>query len=165
MERHNPGRRRTADHLYASALSLARTGETFDRLRGLQGVEGEALLLVLEASRADGRSGVTESEPITPGRLGRELRLPSASVTALVDRLERGGHLRRVRDTGDRRKVLLLPTEEAERAHTTYWGGLDERIVEVMERFSPEELSIVDRFLRGATAVTEGYRAEREGHP
>ena len=42
---------------------------------------------------------------------------------------------------------------------------LDERIVEVMERFSPEELSIVDRFLRGATAVTEGYRAEREEHP
>ena len=46
-------------------------------------------------------------DPITPGRLGEQLNLSSGSVTALIDRLERAGHIRRDRDTVDRRKVLL----------------------------------------------------------
>jgi hypothetical protein len=44
---------------------------------------------------------------MTPGRLGEELNLTSPSVTALLDRLERHGHLRRVRDQRDRRRVTL----------------------------------------------------------
>ncbi|MEU4084831.1 MarR family winged helix-turn-helix transcriptional regulator [Streptomyces aureus] len=45
--------------------------------------------------------------PLTPGRLGRYLGLTSGSVTACLDRLEKAGHIRRVRDKADRRVVQL----------------------------------------------------------
>ena len=42
-----------------------------------------------------------------PAGSANTLNLSSGSVTALIDRLERAGHIRRDRDTADRRKVLL----------------------------------------------------------
>src|SRR5947208_1662327 len=58
------------------------------------------------------RLGQERGEPITAGRLGDELALTSGAVTALVDRLERSGNLRRLRDQGDRRRVILENTPE-----------------------------------------------------
>ncbi|WP_371645830.1 MULTISPECIES: MarR family transcriptional regulator [unclassified Streptomyces] len=46
-------------------------------------------------------------ETVTPGRFGEALKLNSAGTTALPDRLERLGLVRRRRDDRDRRRVLL----------------------------------------------------------
>jgi DNA-binding MarR family transcriptional regulator len=150
MSRHNPDNQRLAEQLFATSVALAQLGEDFDRLHGLQGAEGEALLLALNAST-----------PITPGQLGKALRLPSASVTAVIDRLERTGHLRRVRDTNDRRRVLLVPSAAARRARDAYWGGLNEQVVAAMKAFSGDELAAIDRFLQRVATLAVDYRAER----
>src|SRR3954453_5669585 len=52
---------------------------------------------------------------ITAGELAREARLTPGAVTAVVDRLEKAGLMRRVRDESDRRRVLLELTEENNR--------------------------------------------------
>ncbi|PRX99551.1 MarR family winged helix-turn-helix transcriptional regulator [Allonocardiopsis opalescens] len=160
MSRHKPEHQRLSEQLFDAALALARLGEDFDRLHGLQGAEGEALLLVLDASRDGGPDDGGGAAPMTPGRLGSALRLPSASVTALVDRLERAGHVRRVRDTGDRRRVLLVPSPAARRARDAYWGGLNERIVAAMDEFGDDELAAVERFLRRVAGLASDHRAE-----
>src|ERR1700737_4986513 len=49
--------------------------------------------------------------PRTAGQLAGATGLTSAATTTLLDRLERRGLLRRVRDTTDRRKVLVEMTE------------------------------------------------------
>jgi DNA-binding MarR family transcriptional regulator len=56
-----------------------------------------------------------ERGEVTPTALGVELGLTSGSVTALVDRLERAGHVARVADPGDRRRraVALTPAARA----------------------------------------------------
>ena len=66
---------------------------------------------------------------MTPGRLDEELNLTSPSITALVDRLESHGHLRRVRDQHDRRRVspevepraLALGAELSGRSTPSCW--------------------------------------------
>ncbi|MFD0560137.1 MarR family protein [Stackebrandtia endophytica] len=151
----NPAaRQQVAEQLFSAAISLAQLGDHFDAIRGLQGVEGEALLLVINtARRSDGAL-------MTPGELGRQLRLPSASVTALIDRLEQAGHLHRVRDTVDRRRVLLKPSRRAERTHNDYWHPLNDRVVDSMASLTDDELATIDRFLRQVSAVAREYRDE-----
>ena len=45
--------------------------------------------------------------PLTAGEIATHLGLSSGAVTALVDRLERGGWVRRERDPVDRRRVIV----------------------------------------------------------
>jgi DNA-binding MarR family transcriptional regulator len=64
----------------------------------------ETDLDALEHIEADG--------PLTQRELGERLSLTSGAVTMLVDRLERGGWLRRRPHPTDRRAVLLELTEQ-----------------------------------------------------
>jgi DNA-binding MarR family transcriptional regulator len=48
--------------------------------------------------------------PLTVGELGERLRLDSGTLTPLLKRLEKAGHVVRRRDTGDERRVLVEPT-------------------------------------------------------
>lgn len=56
---------------------------------------------------------VSEGEAVTPGKLGQRLALSSAATTALVDRMEAAGHIRRRRSEHDRRQVIIEPTPSA----------------------------------------------------
>ncbi|MFF0542471.1 MarR family winged helix-turn-helix transcriptional regulator [Nocardia thailandica] len=47
--------------------------------------------------------------PMTPGELGARTGLTTGPATRLVDRLEQAGYVRRVPDSGDRRKVIVEP--------------------------------------------------------
>jgi MarR family transcriptional regulator, organic hydroperoxide resistance regulator len=51
-------------------------------------------------------------EPMTVGELGRRLRLDTGTLTPLLKRLERAGHVRRSRDEHDERRVLVAVTEQ-----------------------------------------------------
>lgn len=51
------------------------------------------------------------SGPLTIGMLAREMNLAQATVTSIIDRLERKGLVRRERSHTDKRKVLACPTE------------------------------------------------------
>ncbi|WP_262282601.1 MarR family winged helix-turn-helix transcriptional regulator [Micromonospora sp. MA102] len=114
-------------------------GHAFAGLHGLNATDLHALIAVMDAELL--------GDPITPGRLGEALHLSSGSVTALVDRLERGGHIRRDRDTADRRKVLLHYADRGATLARSFFGPLGRRTDEVMDRFSDDELAVVHRFL------------------
>jgi DNA-binding MarR family transcriptional regulator len=87
--------------------------------------------------------------PLTPGRLAELTGLTSGTVTGVVDRLEKAGFVRRDRDAGDRRKVIVRRDEQAfsERLAPQY-ADYDRYTRELLARRSPEEQRVIADFLR-----------------
>ncbi|WP_229400096.1 MarR family winged helix-turn-helix transcriptional regulator [Micromonospora okii] len=125
-------------------------GHAFAGLHGLNATDLHALIAVMDAELA--------GAPITPGRLGEQLGLSSGSVTALVDRLERAGHIRRDRDTGDRRKVFLRYADRGAALAVEFFQPLGRRTDRVVADFSDEELETVHRFLAAMTTAMREHR-------
>ncbi|MEU7556024.1 MarR family transcriptional regulator [Streptomyces sp. NPDC044571] len=98
-----------------------------------------ALICLLDAARA--------GEPATPGLLGARLGLNSAGTTAVIDRLERLGHIARLPDEQDRRRVLLGVEPQAVRLGWEFFGPLIEGVLDVLHGFTPTERETVRRFL------------------
>jgi DNA-binding MarR family transcriptional regulator len=88
--------------------------------------------------------------PLTAGELGERAGLAPASVTGLVDRLERKGMARRIKDPSDGRRVLI----ELERARLMELAPLFDDLVREMQElageFSVEQLRVIVRFLEEA---------------
>jgi DNA-binding MarR family transcriptional regulator len=135
--------------LRAVAVSLNVSGARFAEGNGLHPTDLRAIIGLLDAERA----GI----PATPGWLGENLRLNSASVTALVDRLERLGHVRRERDAADRRRVLLSVTPHAKELGWAFFGPLMTRMLEAMRGYRDDELALVQRFLGDMGAVVAAH--------
>jgi DNA-binding MarR family transcriptional regulator len=127
------------------SVELDAVGQRFAGLHGLGRTDVRALVAIMDARR--GGSGMTA------GALGSAVELSSASVTALLDRLERAGHLRRVRDPEDRRRVVLEISEAAMAAGAAFFGGLQRDLVAAMASYTDEELAVVRRFLTEMTQV------------
>ncbi|AUG80843.1 MarR family transcriptional regulator [Kitasatospora sp. MMS16-BH015] len=111
----------------------------FAQANGLHPTDLRALICLLDADRA--------GTAATPGYLGGQLGLNSAGTTALVDRLERLGHVRRERDTADRRRVLLSVTPEAVALGESFFGPVIRGLIDQAAAYSPAELAVVHRFL------------------
>jgi DNA-binding MarR family transcriptional regulator len=61
---------------------------------------------------------------MSAGELAKAVHLSPAAVTAALDRLERAGYVRRVRDDGDRRRVIAEPTERMRELAGELYGPL-----------------------------------------
>src|SRR3954452_17017654 len=120
-------------------VELDAVGQRFAEVHGLNRTDVRALVAIMDADR--------RGEALTAGRLGEAVDLRSASVTALVDRLEKVGHVRRVRDPEDRRRVALEMSDSAMAAGGEHFGGLARDLVAAMETYSEDELALVRQFL------------------
>jgi DNA-binding MarR family transcriptional regulator len=96
---------------------------------------------------------------------GDAVDLRSASVTALVDRLERVGHVRRVRDAEDRRRVTLEMSDSARAAGGEHFGALSRDLVTAMGDYTDEEIAVVTRFLTEMTEVVARHARTGEDPP
>ncbi|MER5773548.1 MarR family transcriptional regulator [Streptomyces sp. NPDC002039] len=123
----------------------------FAARHGMHPTDVRALICLLDAERA--------GEAATAGLLGARLGLNSAGTTSVIDRLERLGHVARVRDAADRRRVLLRVEPEAVRLGREFFGPPIERLLAVQGTLDPTEREAVRRFLEGArTALGEQER-------
>ncbi|MET8423364.1 MarR family transcriptional regulator [Nocardia sp. NPDC004860] len=91
--------------------------------------------------------------PLTAKELGERSGLAPASVTGLVDRLERRGYLRRVPHPTDKRRILIeLCEQPVDTELVPLFEDWAREVHSHYEDFSTEELETVIRFLRGSTA-------------
>ncbi|MFF6813170.1 MarR family winged helix-turn-helix transcriptional regulator [Streptomyces sp. NPDC012403] len=139
--------------LQSFAVQLRRMNSEFNRIaqefahaQGLHPTDMQALIAILDAD-AD-TDADAPGEPMTPGRLRKQLNLTSGAVTACLDRLERAGHIRRVRAAGDRRVVHLEYAERARDLAREYFRPLAHGTDTARGRFTPDELTVIVRFLR-----------------
>jgi DNA-binding MarR family transcriptional regulator len=87
---------------------------------------------------------LSRGTPVTAGRLAEITGLTTGAITAMVDRLERAGLVKRERSVDDRRKVYIVPAEFA-------WGPLAEEIygplaqaaATLAEQYSDKELQLI----------------------
>jgi DNA-binding MarR family transcriptional regulator len=123
----------------------------------------------LGVNRTDGRclDVIQQTGQISAGELAERAGLTSGSVTAVVDRLEAKGFVRRVADPGDRRKVLLEVTDEMQRRAAELWGPLAHRGIPELEKLTASEIELLIRYMRFAAELNETraaeIRAELEG--
>jgi DNA-binding MarR family transcriptional regulator len=145
---------------------LDRRAELLDQL-ALAGRASSAATVMFHTAVA-ARQGLSASEekaldllhrsgPLTAGELARRSGLAPASVTALVDRLERKGFARRIPNPGDGRSVLV--EVDRERVDATVaplfadWVG---SLYELYAGYTDEQLEVILHFL------TEAARRQQE---
>lgn len=121
------------------AAAAGRIGRAFCERHDMHPTDFQALGLIMDAER--------QGEPITPAELTRALSMSSGAVSAAIDRLERAGHVRRSRESADKRRVHLHYTGEGMGLALTFFGPLGTRTAEVRARYSEAELAVVGRFL------------------
>jgi DNA-binding MarR family transcriptional regulator len=111
---------------------------------------------IMGINRSDARclDIVDRAGPITAGRLAEESGLTTGAVTAVIDRLERAGLARRVRDENDRRKVLVEVTDKADRLAAEIYGGMAEPGQRMLAPYSDEQLRVFIDLMRGALEIT-----------
>ncbi|HEU5270733.1 MAG TPA: MarR family transcriptional regulator [Jatrophihabitans sp.] len=114
---------------------------TLAQLRGLSVTEEKALDLLM-------RSG-----PLTHAALGEQTGLAPASVSDLIDRLERKGYARRVPHPQDRRRVLVeAEVDRIEADLLPLFAGWIQDLHELYHRYSPAELELICDFMTRAAA-------------
>ena len=127
--------------LRAAAVELGLHSARFASANGMHVTDVRALICLMDARR-DGTG-------MTAGRLGALLGLNSAGTTAVVDRLERLGHARRVRDARDRRRVLVEVEERAVELGQAFFGPLIGRSMELLRGYDERQLDAIRGFLTG----------------
>ncbi|WP_329270906.1 MarR family winged helix-turn-helix transcriptional regulator [Streptomyces sp. NBC_01451] len=125
--------------LRAMNAEFNRIAHKFAQAQGLHLTDVLALIAILDADADDG--------PMTPGRLRERLSLTSGAVTACIDRLEKAGHIQRIRAVDDRRVVHLHYAEAARRVAADYFRPLARSTGAACDRFTADELAVVVRFL------------------
>ena len=104
--------------------------------------------------------------PLTPSTLARLAGLHPATITGILDRLERGGWVTRERDPADRRAVLVRARRERLPDLLRLYGGMNRSMNRIYTEYSESELEAIADFLRrtaraGRTA-TDQLAALRE---
>jgi DNA-binding MarR family transcriptional regulator len=150
VERNDGERAEVALLLRRLTVEVDAVGQRFADAHGLGRTDVRAVIAIMDAARA--------GAPLTAGGLGAAVGLSSAAVTALVDRLERAGHVRRVRDPADRRRVVLQMSESTMAAGGAFFGGLQRDVVGAMADLSDAEVAVVRRFLTAVTEVVVAHR-------
>ena len=101
-----------------------------------------------------------QNGPMGAVELATSLGIRSASVTVLIDRLERAGHAERLRSSADRRRIVVATTPSAHRASLSAVLPTILAIDEISRGLDPDEERVVQRYL---AAVTQAMRGSRTG--
>lgn len=135
---------------------LAQIDELMAALAGLRAAEQEltrASLTYMQLNETDMKALhyliVCEQQGVvaTPSTIAAHLGISSASTTKLLDRLEKGGHVRRSRHPSDRR-ALAISIEAATRVAATRTVGTQHaRRFHAARRLTSEQREIVIDFL------------------
>jgi DNA-binding MarR family transcriptional regulator len=124
--------------LQALSDSVHDADEQALRTLGVLPVEALALRHLVLA-RHDGRM-------VNPTQLARVLRLSTAGITKLIDRLVRDGRAERHPNPQDRRSIVVTATERAEQDLASAYGHIHAPVIATIDALSDEEASAVQRF-------------------
>ncbi|GAA2706383.1 MarR family winged helix-turn-helix transcriptional regulator [Actinoplanes palleronii] len=138
--------------LYSHGMAFAELARQFGASTGLHTTDAHALVEVLGAQ--------DRGTPLTQSELSQRIGLTTGATSSLLNRLEAAGHLRRVRDSADRRLVTLHATDGVDGMVDEFFDPLADRMGAVMRDYPPELLAGFERFLTDVCATMTGYIGE-----
>ncbi|MFI6539226.1 MarR family winged helix-turn-helix transcriptional regulator [Nonomuraea sp. NPDC050547] len=98
------------------------------------------------------------SGPLTSGDLAAGTGLTTGATTRLIDRLEKGGLVRRATDPADRRKVIVESVARPEGLEQVL-AGTRRRLGEVFEGMTEGDRAVLFRYF---TQAADAYQAATE---
>jgi DNA-binding MarR family transcriptional regulator len=139
-------------------------------VRSMRGFNTELELYVAAAGREHdmGRTDLTGlgvvmdeealGNPVTPGRLSAALQLSAPATSAMLDRLERRGHVNRTPHPTDRRSVTVEITDHARGVGSAMFGRLAQHYEALLADYDDDQLELVAEFLLRAAKATRKAR-------
>jgi DNA-binding MarR family transcriptional regulator len=89
--------------------------------------------------------------PLSPSALARHARLHPATMTGVLDRLERGGWIARERDPADRRAVVVRTRHERTAELIRAYAGMNSSMDEICAGYDQAQLEVIADFLGRTT--------------
>ena len=91
---------------------------------------------------------IARDGPLTPSALARRAGLHPATMTGILDRLERGGWVTRERDPSDRRAVVVRALRDRNGELLRLYSGMNASMDEICAGYGESELELLADFLR-----------------
>jgi len=89
--------------------------------------------------------------PLNPSALARHAGLHPATITGILDRLERGGWVARERDPSDRRAVVVRPQRDRNAELFRLYSGMNTAMDQLCASYGDDELQLLADFLHRTT--------------
>jgi DNA-binding MarR family transcriptional regulator len=99
---------------------------------------------------------------LTAGQLAEQTGLTTGAVTTVIDRLEKAGHARRVRDTHDRRRIYVELTNEARRQAGAFYAEHAALADSLYKRYSEDQIELLLEFIKRGREFNDRKAAELE---
>ena len=107
-----------------------------------------ASLLDLHPTDYKALSMVERLGAMSAGEIAQHSGLAAASVTNLIDRLERKGFVRRVPDPQDRRRVMVEPVIDRVMAARGLFASTQRSLTQLYKHYSDQDLAVIVDFLK-----------------
>ncbi|PRS26254.1 MarR family transcriptional regulator [Bacillus sp. RJGP41] len=98
---------------------------------------------------------LNETGLITAGELSKITGLSTGSVTALINRLEKSGYVKRERDQLDGRKVMIMPIPERQEQIKSHYQSLSMATKELCSAYNEQELILINQFVEEITKIMD----------
>jgi DNA-binding MarR family transcriptional regulator len=88
--------------------------------------------------------------PQTPGQLAQLMGITTGgAITAVIDRLEKAGYVKRTRDPDDRRRVIIELVPESLERFARYFGPIGAAFGEKVAALDEDQLQLLLDWVRG----------------
>jgi DNA-binding MarR family transcriptional regulator len=108
---------------------------------------------------------IDQEGPLSPSALARKAGLHPATMTGVLDRLERGGWITRDRDHADRRGVSIRVLRDRGGELIRLYSGMNTALTRICSDYSDDELATIadflDRTAQAGREATDHLSAER----
>jgi DNA-binding MarR family transcriptional regulator len=94
---------------------------------------------------------INRDGPLSPSALARRAGLHPATMTGILDRLERGGWVARERDPSDRRAVVVRLRRDRAAELFGLYAGMNASLDRICAGYADAELELLADFLRRTT--------------
>jgi DNA-binding MarR family transcriptional regulator len=101
--------------------------------------------------------------PLSPSALAQRAGLHPATMTGILDRLERGGWVVRERDPSDRRAVIVRTQRGSYAKLLRLYAGLNRSMNKLLAGYSDSELAVIADFLRRTVDAGQSATDELAG--
>lgn len=134
------------------SIEVGRYSAVYASSQSMHPTDLEALAYLCQA--ADG------ARPLAPGELSEAISLSPPATSAMLNRLERAGHIRREQARHDGRRVLIYPQPSAVEAVSAFYEPLGQAIASAVAGLTEVERRVLEESLAQIVRATQATRLE-----